>query len=424
MTSPNDGQDHTNAGNGVPGLAKHRKCGAFQNEIYQKGTFHNSPPIVTTDPNKLEAQAKAKLSSESYNYVAGGAGERATMDANRLAFRQWKMVPRMLRPTTHRDLTVELFGERYETPVLMAPIGVQGIFHSDAETGLASVCAELDVPYTLSTASTKSIEEVAEASGKGPRWYQLYWPQDDDITQSLLKRAKDNGYKVLVVTLDTWALAWRPADLDGTYLPFVRGVGNRVGFSDPVFRQKFEAKYGAAVEDKTLEASMEWIGDVFSGAAHSWEEIALIRKHWEGPIVLKGIQHPEDARLAVAAGVQGIIVSNHGGRQLDGAVGSLEMLPEIVDAVGDQLTVMFDSGIRTGVDIIKALSLGAKAVFVGRPAIYGLAVAGKEGAKAVIQGLLADLDQSMGLAGIQNVKECTRGMVRRVQYGGDLKSSN
>jgi lactate 2-monooxygenase len=196
----------------------------------------------------------------------------------------------------------------------MAPIGVQSIFHEDKETGLAEVCAEIDVPYILSTASTSSIEDVAAASGKGPRWFQLYWPQDDDVTQSLLKRAKDNGYKVLVVTLDTWTLAWRPADLDGGYVPFFKGVGNTTGFTDPVFRKKFEEKYHGKIEDKVIEASVEWIGDVFSGASHSWDQLALLRKTWDGPIVLKGIQHPEDAKLALEAGCEGIIVSNHGGK--------------------------------------------------------------------------------------------------------------
>lgn len=386
--------------------------------------FRHQLPLVTTDPNKLEAQAKRKLPPEAYNYVAGGAGERATMDANRLAFRQWKMIPRMLRPTTKRDLRVELFGETYETPVLMAPVGVQSIFHEDKETGLSEVCSEIGVPYILSTASSSSIEEVAESSGKGPRWFQLYWPQDDEVTISLLNRAKASGYKVLVVTLDTWALAWRPADLDGAYIPFMKGTGNKTGFTDPVFRRKFKEKFNAVPEDMATKASEEWIGDVFSGAAHLWDEIALLKKNWDGPIVLKGIQHPEDARLAVESGVDGIIVSNHGGRQLDGAIGSLEMLPEIVDAVGDKITVLFDSGIRTGVDIIKALSLGAKAVLVGRPAIYGMAVAGKAGAKQVLQGILADLDQSMGLSGIVNIEGCNRSMIRKVQYGGDLKSSN
>ncbi|CCD54848.1 hypothetical protein ACHAPC_004990 [Botrytis cinerea] len=443
--SPNMQKQHPQS---VHGESHERKYGAFQNEIYRglipyamspsfqnktkqltqlpsDGMFANTVPTVTTDPNKLEDQARSKLAPTSYNYVAGGAGERATMDANRLAFRQWKMVPRMLRPTTKRDLRVNLFGQEYDSPILMAPVGVQQIFHEDKETGLSEVCAEIGVPYILSTASSSSIEEVAESNGpNGHRWYQLYWPQDDEITLSLLKRAKDSGYKVLVVTLDTWALAWRPADLDGGYVPFMKGVGDKTGFTDPVFRRKFNEKYNATPEEKLFEASREWVGDVFSGAAHTWDQIKLLKDNWDGPIVLKGIQHPDDALEAVNAGVDGIIVSNHGGRQLDGAVGSLEMLPEIVDAVGDKLTVLFDSGIRTGVDVIKALSLGAKAVLVGRPAIYGLAIGGKQGAKQVLQGILADVDQSMGLAGIQDIKGCNRSMIRRVQYGGDVKANN
>lgn len=195
----------------------------------------------------------------------------------------------------------------------MAPVGVQSIFHEDKETGLAEVCAEIGVPFILSTASSSSIEEVAAASGNGPIWFQLYWPQSDDMTQSLLKRAKENGYKVLVVTLDTWTLAWRPADLDGGYVPFLKGIGNRTGFTDPVFRKKFEDKHGEKVEDNVIQASVDWTGDVFSGASHTWNHIALLRKTWEGPIVLKGIQHPEDAKLALEVGCQGIIVSNHGG---------------------------------------------------------------------------------------------------------------
>lgn len=203
----------------------------------------------------------------------------------------------------------------------------------------------------------------------------------------------------------------------------MKGVGDKTGFTDPVFRRKSSEKYNATPEEKLFEASQEWVGDVFSGAAHTWDQIKLLKDNWDGPIVLKGIQHPDDAREAVKAGVDGIIVSNHGGRQLDGAVGSLEMLPEIVEAVGDELTILFDSGIRTGVDVIKALSLGAKAVLVGRPAIYGLAVGGKQGAKQVLQGILADVDQSMGLAGIQDIKGCNRSMIRRVQYGGDVISN-
>jgi lactate 2-monooxygenase len=195
----------------------------------------------------------------------------------------------------------------------MAPIGVQAIFHEDKETGLASVCSEIGVPFILSTASCSSIEEVAEANGQGPRWYQLYWPNDDNVTISLLKRAKENGYTALVVTLDTFSMAWRPADLDGGYLPMVNGVGVQVGFSDLAFREKFEKKYGGVPEDKILQASNEWVSDVFSGTAHTWEDILFLKKYWDGPLLLKGIQHPEDAKLAVKYGCDGIIVSNHGG---------------------------------------------------------------------------------------------------------------
>lgn len=329
----------------------------------------------------------------------------------------------MLRPTSTRDLRITLFGTTYDTPLLIAPVGVQGIFHTDREAGMASVATDIGLPYIMSTASSSSIEEVATASGPGARWFQLYWPQDDEITISLLGRAKKAGFTVLVVTLDTWALAWRPWDLDHAFVPFFLGIGNEVGFSDPVFRAKFKEAKGKEVEDDITTASEAWIAAAWSGAAHSWEQLEVLKKNWDGPIVLKGIQHPDDARKAVECGMAGIIVSNHGGRQLDGAVGSLDMLPEIVEAVGDQCTVLFDSGVRTGTDVIKALCLGAKGVLIGRPWVYGLGIAGKEGARQVMKGLLADLDQSMGLAGIQSVKDCSKEMVRRIQYPGDRHSS-
>jgi lactate 2-monooxygenase len=200
-----------------------------------------------------------------------------------------------------------------DSPILMAPVGVQKIFHPDKEIGLSEVCSEIGVPYILSTASSSTIEEVAASSGLGPRWYQLYWPSDNSITQSLLKRAKESGYKVLIVTLDTWTLAWRPADLDGGYIPFVTGVGNQIGFSDPVFRAKFQQKFGETPEEQEVKASQEWISNVFSGTPHTWEDIKILRESWDGPVVLKGIQHVEDALLAIKYGVDGIVVSNHGG---------------------------------------------------------------------------------------------------------------
>lgn len=402
-----------------------RKYGAFQTEIYKDGILNNRLPIVTTDPNKLEQQARQHLGARSFNYIAGGAGEKATMDANRLAFRQWKMIPRMLRPTTHRDLRVEIFGQKFESPLLIAPVGVQTIFHHDKELGVAEIAREIGLPYILSTASSSPIEEVAKANGDGTRWYQLYWPQDHEITKSLLHRAKTNGFKVLIITLDTWALAWRPADLDNAYVPFALGIGDENGFADPAFRAKFAKLYdNKTPEDDIFLASRQWEADVFSGAAHTWEDLELIKAEWDGPIVLKGIQHVEDAKKAAEMGMHGIVVSNHGGRQLDGAIGSLEVLPEIVEAVGDKLTVLFDSGIRTGVDVVKALCLGAKGVLIGRPFVYGLAIGGKLGARDVLKGILADLDQSMGLAGIKTIADCNRSMIQRVQYGGDTISSH
>ncbi|KAH0261158.1 FMN-dependent alpha-hydroxy acid dehydrogenase, partial [Aureobasidium melanogenum] len=403
---------------------QHDHYGAFQTDIYKKGMYDNVVPSVTTNPNKLEQQAKESMTSRGYNYVGGGAGEGATMDANRLAFRTWKMIPRMLRDTTHRSLKTTILGKEYPTPCLIAPIGVQQIFHEDKEVGVAEIATELGVPYILSSASSSSIEEVAKANGDGHRWFQLYWPHDEAITESMLKRAKESGYEVLVVTLDTWSLSWRPQDLDSAYVPFMKGTGDAIGFSDPVFRKQFKEKHGQEVEDNIHDASLEWQGKVFPGAAHTWDEVQHLKDNWDGPIVLKGIQHPEDARRAVEVGVQGIVVSNHGGRQLDGAIGSLEMLPEIVEAVGDKIDVLFDSGIRTGVDIIKALSLGAKGVLIGRPWVYGLGAGGKGGAKQVLQGILADLDQSMGLAGISSIAECDRSMLRRTFYPGDRHSNN
>ncbi|KAI9838926.1 MAG: hypothetical protein M1819_004134 [Sarea resinae] len=414
--------------NDPPPAQKGSNYASYQTSIYAAGLQQNHLPRVTTDPNKLEAQAKSRLSARSYGYVAGGAGEGATMDANRLAFRQWKIIPRMLRPTPHRDLRVSLFGKTYDTPLIIAPIGVQSIFHEDKETGVAEVAAELGIPYCLSTAASSNIEEVAEASEKGredaPRWFQLYWPTDDEVTISLLNRAKKNNYTVLVVTLDTFSLSWRPHDLDNAYVPFIAGIGNAIGFSDPVFRSKLAAKHSIAPEDDVLVASREWTPTAFPGVSHSWEDLAFLKQHWDGPIVLKGIQHPADAALAAHAGVHGVVVSNHGGRQVDGAIGSLEMLPEIVDALrGTGVEVLFDSGVRTGADVVKAISLGAKGVLLGRPWCYGLAVAGKQGASDVMKGILADIEQTLGLAGIGSISDCSASLLRRTSYGGDLASS-
>ncbi|KAL2865940.1 FMN-dependent dehydrogenase [Aspergillus lucknowensis] len=393
--------------------------GAYQTEIYKQGADSGLVPIVTTNPVCLENQAKQVLDPRAYSFVAGGAGEKATMEANRLAFRRRKLV---MKPMDKQSLETSLFGTTYPTPLIVAPMGAQSLMHADKETGVAEVCGELGIPYTLSTASSASIEDVADTNGPGnPRWFQLYWTHDEEILLSLMDRAKRTGYDVLVVSLDTWTLGWRPEILDHGYFPWLMGVGNDVGFTDPVFRAKFEKVTGVSVEDDVMGAAKAWVAEL-DDRPHTWAQVEFLRRHWEGPIVLKGIQHVDDARRAVETGCQGIVVSNHGGRQVDGAIGALDVLPEIVDAVGDKVTVMFDSGVRTGADVMKALCLGAKAVLVGRPVLYGLAVNGKLGARAVLQGLLAELWQTMGLAGMETVADCRRECLRTVKYPGELKS--
>ncbi|RDA91745.1 hypothetical protein CP533_4779 [Ophiocordyceps camponoti-saundersi (nom. inval.)] len=378
---------------------------AHVEHVMRKAAEGGQLSVVPKNPNLLEYQAKRLMSQRGFEYVNGGAGELLTLNANRLAFRRWNIIPRVLRPTSPRDLSVTLFGYKYDTPVIMAPVGVQSVYHPDKEIGSARACAALRVPFTLSTASSTGIQELVEACPEGPKWYQLYWPADDDITVSLLSRARAAGYQVLVVTLDIWTLkGWRPRGIDTS----------EVGFEDPVFRAKLAKHAGGSTPEADREAAVAfWLGQCFPGVSRNWDQLAVLRKHWDGPIVLKGILSVEDAKLAVEYGIDGIIVSNHGGRQVDGAVATLDILPLIVDAVGNDITVMLDSGIRTGADMVKALALGAKAVFVGRPILYGLGIDGMAGALAVLAGLLTDLDLTMGYAGVKNVPELDRAAILR-----------
>ncbi|PFH61140.1 hypothetical protein XA68_18090 [Ophiocordyceps unilateralis] len=385
-------------------------------DAMQKGVLGGQLPVVLTDPNLLQDQAQKLMPQRGFDYISGGAGESATVEANRIAFRRWNIIPRVLKPTSPRDLGVTLFGHRYDTPVIMAPVGVQSLYHRDKEIGVARACAALRVPFTLSTAASTGIQELVKAVPDGPKWFQLYWPADDDLTASLLSRARAAGYRVLVVTLDTWTLGWRPRDIDTANLPFLLGQGDEVGFEDPVFRAKFAQQTGGGTpEADTTAAAAYWLGQCFPGVSRSWDQLAVLRKHWDGPMVLKGILSVDDARLAVQHGIDGILVSNHGGRQIDGAVATLDVLPLIVDAVGNDTTVMLDSGIRTGADMVKALALGAKAVFVGRPIVYGLGIDGTAGAQAVLAGLLADLDLTMGFTGVKSVPELRRTVLREGQ---------
>ena len=373
----------------------------YQNEIYLNGLGDQRPefPVAT---HALEKAAYESMTPQARGYVEGGAGAGWTMRANRQAFDRWRIVPRMLNDVAERDLSVELFGTRYASPLLLAPVGVQTIVHEEGELAVARAASALDIPFVLSTAASHTIEQVAEAAGDGPRWFQLYWPNDEALTRSFIHRAEAAGYTALVVTLDTSMLAWRPADLQEAYLPFIVGEGIANYISDPTFRETLEKP----PEEDMGAAILKWIS-VFSNPGYTWDDIAMIRAATDLPIILKGIAHPDDARAAIEQGVDGVIVSNHGGRQVDGAMAALDALPAVVAAVPEQFPVLFDSGVRTGSDVIKALALGACACLLGRPYIWGLTLGGADGVRQVVRALLAELDLTLGLAGHRSLEALT-----------------
>src|ERR1700675_768149 len=367
-----------------------------QQEIYTLGLTGGGLSVPVT-LSLLEQKAKEILPPPAFDYVAGGASGEDTVRANREVFYRWRIVPRMLRDVSQRNLSVELFGVQLPAPVILGPVGVQGILHVDGELASARAAAALGLPFTLSTAASRSIEEVARAADtawKGVRWFQLYWGKNPDLTASMLQRAERAGYKALVVTLDTSMLAWRERDLQHAYLPFILGQGLANYFSDPVFR----ALLPQPPEQNPAAAIQLW-GSLFSNTALTWRDIQFLRKHTSLPIILKGILHPEDAAHALDAGVDGVIVSNHGGRQVDGAIASLDALPAIVGEVNGRVPVLFDGGIRRGADVFKALALGARAILLGRLYSWGLAVSGEQGVRDVVLNLLADLDLTLALSG-------------------------
>jgi isopentenyl diphosphate isomerase/L-lactate dehydrogenase-like FMN-dependent dehydrogenase len=364
-----------------------------QMDIYQAG-LRGEKPAQPVAVEELEQKARAVLSPEVYTYVAGGAGVEDTVRANREAFQRWRIVPRFLRDVALRDLSIEVLGCRWPAPVLVAPIGVQGMLHPEAELAVARAARSVGVPLVLSTVSSTPLEAVAGAMGEVPHWFQLYWPRDSDLAASLLTRAERAGYGAVVVTLDTYLLGWRERDLQLGWLPFVHGQGLANYLTDPVFR----AALPVPPEEDPRPAVRHFF-DVVTNPALTWKDLAFLRRHTRLPVLLKGILHSEDAHRALDHGVEGVIVSNHGGRQLDGAVAALDALPGVVEAVGGRCVVLFDSGIRRGADVFKALALGARAVLVGRPYCYGLAVGGEQGVRDVLRNLLADTELTMGLAG-------------------------
>jgi isopentenyl diphosphate isomerase/L-lactate dehydrogenase-like FMN-dependent dehydrogenase len=361
----------------------------IQNAIYVSG---ESPWPIT--PEEWESRAAEVLEPGPFDYIAGGAGSEATMRANLEAFERRRLRPRMLTGNSERDLSVEVLGTSSPAPFLLAPIGVLSIAHAEGELAVARAAAATDVPIVLSSAASHSLEEVAEAMGEAQRWFQLYWVNDRDVAASLVERAEAADYGAIVVTLDTLTLGWRPRDLRKPYLPFVTGEGCAQFFSDPVFRRRLERP----PEDDMLAAAVAMLA-TFPNLGLTWDDVAWLRDRTKLPLLVKGVLTGEDAQRARECGVDGIVVSNHGGRQVDGAVAALDALVEVREAVGPEAVVLMDSGIRRGADVLKALALGADAVLLGRPYAYGLAVGGQEGVETVIRHLMAENDLTLALLG-------------------------
>ncbi|HTY72285.1 MAG TPA: alpha-hydroxy-acid oxidizing protein [Actinomycetes bacterium] len=409
---------------------------SVQSEIYRRGALLGRRPAVPVRADRLEAAARKAMSPVAWSYIGGSAGSERTSRANVAAFDSWRLVPRMLRDVSTRELGIELFGHRYPSPLLLAPIGALELAHRRAEVAAAPAAASLGVPVVISSQGSAPMEATAAALGDGPRWFQLYWSREDVVVDSFVRRAEAIGCDALVVTVDTQVLGWRTGDLDRAYLPFIRGQGIAQYTSDPAFLDLVARRVAAQqptgerprptpsavrtlvsvarnhpgrfrdnLRDPAPRAAVETFLEVFSRLSLTWDELGWLRSRTSLPILLKGLQRREDARLALEHGVDGIVVSNHGGRQVDGAIASLDALPGIVEEVGGRVPVLFDSGVRTGSDVLKALALGARAVLLGRPWTYGLAIAGTAGVRAVLDHTLAELDLTMALCGVRSVDE-------------------
>ena len=414
---------------------------ARQAQIYRAGAL-GQRPRVPADADELERRARRAMSRRAWAYVAGGAGSGRTVRANREAFQRWSILPRMLAGAATRELGTTLLGRRLPAPLLLAPIGAADLVRRGADVLSAAAAAELGVPFVISSQGCSPMEEVAAAMGTGPRWFQLYWSTDEALVDSLLRRAEAVGAEAIVVTLDTTMLGWRPQDLDLGSLPFAQGIGIAQYTSDPRFREVVAERLAAGrgggrparvtpgavrtlvsvgrqhpgtlrhnLRSPEPRAAVEAFLDIYSNPGLRWEHLATLRERTSLPIVLKGILHPEDARRAVDLGVSAIVVSNHGGRQVDGAIASLDALPAIRAAVGEGLALILDSGVRSGADVFTALALGADAVAIGRPYLYGLALGGRSGVRDVVANIVAELDLTMGLSGVRSVADISTAML-------------
>ncbi len=381
--------------------------GAMQNEIYNAG-LKGILPAYPVDFATLEKRAHEALGPSLTNYVAGGCGDEHTQDQNAAAFRHWGMVPRMMVDCSTRDLSIELFGHRYPTPLFMAPIGLNGEASQDRHGDMAAARASAltGVPFCASTLANDPLEDVKVACGDTPAWFQLYTPKNKELATSLIRRAEEAGYKALVVTLDTWVTGWRPRDLNASNFPQLRGKVLQNYFTDPVFRSLL----AKPPEEDPAAAIFTWAATF--GQVLTWDDMAWFKSVTKLPIVLKGICHPDDARRAVDSGADAVYCSNHGGRQANGGIATIDLLADVVAASGD-VPVLFDSGVRSGTDAVKALAMGARAVGVGRPYTYGLALGGAEGAAFVLKSILAEADLLMAVNGYPTLADVRAAGVRR-----------
>jgi lactate 2-monooxygenase len=369
-------------------------------------TRNNDVLLQNIDPTEsfpisfeeLEAAAKEKMSTGAFGYIHSGASGEETLRKNVSSFSKFSIVPRFLNDVSTLDTSVKLFGRTYPYPLLIAPVGVQKIAHEDGEIGTAKAAATIGIPFIQSTVSSYSIEKIADATGDSPKWFQLYWSSaNEEIGFSMVKRAEEAGYEAIVLTIDTVMLGWRENDVRNHYSPLKLGFGKANYETDPVFL--------TSIPTNDFDSIIQGIQDNIYHPTLSWAHVADLRKRTSLPILLKGILHPEDAKLAIENGVDGIIVSNHGGRQLDGVISSIDALPAIVEAVGGKIPVLLDSGVRRGTDVVKALALGADAVLIGRPFVYGLAVDGQRGVEKVLENILQEMKVSISLSGIRNLKD-------------------
>ncbi|ROV88356.1 hypothetical protein VSDG_09429 [Cytospora chrysosperma] len=408
--------------------------GLYQRENFWKLNDGQVPPF-NTHPAHLEELAKQKLTQNGWYYASSNAGLSHTHLANRQAFFRHKIVPKQLVDTNDRSMRTTIFGHQVSAPIGIAPIGINKIYHPQGELPVAKVAGELGIPYCLSTAGSCPIEDVAASNDAGrkttqesdkpqvkkippgPRFFQLYMPHDDELAISLLTRAHDSGFTACILTTDTWQLGWRHDDVATSNYAFYRGIGADMGLTDPVFQRRLKER-GIDPKKQPEEAGAMWIDNVWHGRAWSWDQAVWARHKWQEisggkPFLIKGIQRVEDAEKAADLGFEGIVVSNHAGRQVDGAISSLDALENITEKVGNRkdFVVTYDSGIRGAADVVKALALGAKFVFVGRLWIWGLSIMGESGVRHVLKGLLADLDILMNTAGLKSIDEIDKGLL-------------